>query len=146
MAGNVKWNQSVVTKLKGEMRRRLAACADELIAHTKKLISIEGAGLASERVRRVRSKKTGKLVKSRKMIYGKYPSKPGEPPHRQTGKLNESITKAWAGPFTIKVGTPKPYGKYLEFGTKKMAARPWLNRSLREMQKRINEILGKPIK
>lgn len=54
------------------------------------------------------------------------PSAPGEPPHVDTGALQSSIHVETPGPFTRLVGDGVEYGVYLEFGTKHMAARPWL--------------------
>jgi hypothetical protein len=40
------------------------------------------------------------------------------------------------------VGTDKDYGKMLEYGTTKMAARPWLFKSFQKVP--IKDILSKP--
>jgi HK97 gp10 family phage protein len=44
-----------------------------------------------------------------------------------------------------RVGTNVVYGRYLEFGTSKMAARPWLSRGFRETAAEIRRILTTPI-
>ena len=56
------------------------------------------------------------------------PSAPGEAPAVQKGRLRNSIVHqpATAATLIARVGTNVPYGKHLEFGTSKMAARPWL--------------------
>lgn len=54
-------------------------------------------------------------------------SAPGEAPNTDTGKLVSSIKiQKDAKLFTVAVGTDLEYGKFLEFGTTRMAARPWL--------------------
>lgn len=55
-------------------------------------------------------------------------SAPGQYPASDTGGLSSSVRKVLptAGNLTGEVGTNVTYGKYLEFGTSKMAARPWL--------------------
>jgi len=52
-------------------------------------------------------------------------SKPGEPPAVATGRLRQSISTKVEGDTGI-VGTDIEYGKELEYGTSKVAARPWL--------------------
>lgn len=57
------------------------------------------------------------------------PSKPGEPPAVDTGRLRSSIThdvKVEGDEVIGLVGTATEYGLYLELGTNKMAARPFL--------------------
>ena len=71
-------------------------------------------------------------------------SKPGEPPHVDTGRLRASIQVNWMGggetgqdappqpsePFTVRVGTNVEYAYGLEFGTSKVAPRPFLRPAL----------------
>jgi HK97 gp10 family phage protein len=58
-------------------------------------------------------------------------SSPGNPPAKDTGELIRSIVVDNAGD-TIEVGVTSgaPYGKYLERGTDKMKARPFLQPAL----------------
>ena len=71
-------------------------------------------------------------------------SLPGNPPHRQTGTLVRSITVDSAFNVTGnrivgRVGTNLPYGKYLELGTSRIKARPYLRPGLRRMHARIRK-------
>lgn len=77
-------------------------------------------------------------------VYNAFPSKPGEPPRKQSGELRRSVTyEVDKGELTARVGTNKPYGRYLELGTKRgLAPRPWLRRALAHMASRVNELLG----
>lgn len=67
-------------------------------------------------------------------------SRPGQSPRRRTGNLWRSVTykinrqtlEIWIGP-----GEQAPYGLYLEYGTKRMAPRPWMFRGLKDEKKRI---------
>lgn len=52
-------------------------------------------------------------------------SAPGEAPASDTGELAGSITAIKRGLYAF-VGTPKLYGGYLEFGTRKIAERPFM--------------------
>lgn len=61
------------------------------------------------------------------------PSAPGTGPGVRTGRLRGSIT--WRPGYDeispyVDVGTAVLYGPYLEFGTSKMAARPYLRPAL----------------
>lgn len=62
------------------------------------------------------------------------PSRPGEPPHVDTGRLRSSITHEVEETLTGivgRVGTNVVYGRFLELGTSKMKARPFLRPALR---------------
>lgn len=54
-------------------------------------------------------------------------SLPGNPPRTDTGQLVSSI-QYWTSDdgLSIAVGTTLDYGKYLEYGTRDMAARPFM--------------------
>lgn len=61
-------------------------------------------------------------------------SKPGDPPHTDTGRLRQSIQ------FNIKkdfgeVGSNLKYAAWLEFGTENMAPRPWLSTAIEILNK-----------
>lgn len=77
-------------------------------------------------------------------------SKPGEFPRKDTGELirtlDSGIVILPGGIWDGWVGTPLDYGLYLEVGTRKMAARPWLTRTLYEEQAAITAILTAPIR
>lgn len=85
-----------------------------------------------------------------------FSSSPGDTPALDTGILRNSIShivKFFGGMITGRVGpdidviaakseagTDLDYGLYLELGTSKMAARPFLRPTLRKMRKQINDI------
>ena len=54
------------------------------------------------------------------------PSAPGEPPHVDTGFLKSSILAGRMGATNAEVSVGAEYGIFLEYGTTKMAARPFL--------------------
>ena len=72
-------------------------------------------------------------------------SAPGQPPQSDTGRLASSIENRVDGD-TGYVFTRVDYGKHLEFGTSKMAARPWLLPSVEEDAPRFLEGLRSIIK
>lgn len=66
----------------------------------------------------------------------------GMPPHTDTGNLVRSI-QVQRRQDVVVVGSMEsaPYGKYLEYGTSKMGARPWLKPALDVSQPIIKEKL-----
>lgn len=72
---------------------------------------------------------------------GTDPSAPGEPPAKVSGTLSGSVTSNYDPKTqTLKVGTPKMYGKWLEEGTRFMAMRPWLRPIFRKNKAKIGKI------
>lgn len=96
------------------------------------------------------------LVKNHAQVLVSQPSPPaslpGEPPHKDTGRLRASITyKVDKGQGVARVGSNLAYAKILELGssrrTKKgtiviLAARPWLRRAFIESYATIRKIFG----
>lgn len=78
-------------------------------------------------------------------------SQAGSPPNTDTGNLVRSITVERYGKFEVTVGSREsaPYGKYLEYGTSRMAARPWLmpafNLSKATIKEKIERVGGQVI-
>lgn len=77
-------------------------------------------------------------------LYGAVRSRPGDPPFKQTGHLRRSVAREVIG-LTARVGTNLDYGRFLELGTRHMAARPWLRRALAESQREIAAIFRRPM-
>lgn len=79
------------------------------------------------------------------------PSKPGQPPNNDTGGLRNSISVAQLSPLTARVKADAPHAAALEFGTSKMAERPYMRpardkvrpKAQRLLRKRINDALRK---
>lgn len=171
----INWYGPKIKKqIEDEMRNRIRASAIMVQGHAKELISVEGTGVwASKKAKRgsigwrsgwvhigqnatvgqiIMHRKTGALVhekrtsKSQRLAYNAFPSKPGEPPRVQTGRLRGSVAWEMSSKFIARVGTNVKYGRWLESGTRKMRPRPWLRRALNEMVGEINRILGLPIK
>lgn len=74
---------------------------------------------------------------------GQNPSAPGEPPHKITGFLQRSIAYEMAADrMSGSVGTNVEYGFFLEVGTSRMAARPWLRSTLEAEAAAIRRIIA----
>ena len=65
----------------------------------------------------------------------------GEWPKSDTGDLVKNITIDNPAELTATIGSTEkvPYGKWLEFGTSKMSARPWLARSFKANERKITK-------
>lgn len=57
---------------------------------------------------------------------GHVPSAPGEPPNQDTGVLAGNIETTRVGKLRVRVSSKAGYSAPLEFGTSKMAARPFM--------------------
>lgn len=66
-----------------------------------------------------------------------FPSDPGQPPHKQTGNLLDSIGilkfALVANGAEIQVGAQAGYSAFLEYGTRKMMARPFMSMARRKV-------------
>jgi hypothetical protein len=126
---------------KAEWRRRTSAACILLSSRVKADISQPGT------LRYHPKTKSGKASKSRKTVYNFTHSAPGNPPFKQKGRLRGSI--AWeivqgaAGGIVGRVGTNLKVGRYLELGTRRMKARPFLRPNLRNASYAIKLILTK---
>lgn len=65
-----------------------------------------------------------------KQSMGTSPSAPGDPPGVDTGKLRNSIRAAKESTFTWAISTDTEYAAHLEFGTSRMAPRPFFGPGL----------------
>jgi HK97 gp10 family phage protein len=108
--------------------------AERLIA--KAALMVEGRILESIQ----RDPKTGR-------VYGKHrASAPGEPPATDKGQLVRSITMSVEDRDGEVVGLIKasaPYAAHLEFGTSKMAARPYMQPGLESQRRKIQDMFKK---
>jgi|SRR5690554_3621626 len=76
-------------------------------------------------------------------------SAPGDAPNTDTGTLVNSIAVETPQPKTAFVGTSLKYGLWLEIGTGRMAARPWLrpagDRGHKDLPKTIAQAIRRNI-
>lgn len=81
-----------------------------------------------------------------------HPSAPGNPPAPDTGNLRNSINyEIQKDEYKVTgiVGTTQknpPYGQFLEYGTLKMAPRPWLRPAMRKNNEFIRKSISETIK
>ena len=77
---------------------------------------------------------------------GHVPSKPGEPPNADTRQLDRSIIAVQTGELEARVQVNAPYASALEFGTSKMAARPFLGPAVAKTRAEVVGTLFRTIK
>ena len=69
-------------------------------------------------------------------------SAPGEPPNNDTGVLARNIETVQVEPFRVEVSSNAPYSAALEFGTSKMAARPFMSPAVQATRKKVQQIIA----
>lgn len=70
-------------------------------------------------------------------------SRPGEYPRKQTGHLRRTITyEVDEATMTARIGTNLLYGKFLELGTIRMKARPFLRKTLMAERGPVGRLLA----
>ncbi len=136
MAGGLKWDGPSATKaVRSEASGRIRAACVYLSSAVKADITQPGTLRYHPRT------KKGKPSKSQRTIYNFTHSRPGNPPYKQTGHLRRSI--AWeASGLRGRVGSNLKYARYLELGTRTMAARPFLRAALAKHRATIAAILA----
>lgn len=73
------------------------------------------------------------------------PSPPGQPPRKRTGWLQRNVlyeTDEKAGLARVGITKNARYGLFLELGTGRMAARPWLLATLQRVWPRMQALAG----
>lgn len=80
---------------------------------------------------------------SRGAVSGKnhVPSAPGEPPNRDTGNLQSNIETSMPEPLVAQVTSSAAHATPLEFGTSKMAARPYMRPARDKEKPKIERLL-----
>ena len=77
-------------------------------------------------------------------VSGKFhvPSRPGEPPKADTHTLDRQIETAQTGPMQVEVSSNAPYSAYLEYGTSRMAARPFMGPAARRERAKVVRLVS----
>lgn len=83
-------------------------------------------GVVFEASDAVRSEAHNSITRGAVSGAGHVASAPGEPPNEDTGDLRTGVTNAQTGPLTAQVKASAAHSRPLEFGTSKIAARPFM--------------------
>jgi HK97 gp10 family phage protein len=135
----MEWSgEQFVAQVEAKARRNVEAACIHVQNQVRFLISTPSRTVTyAQRKNRKGEMKTKKILGPR----GSNRSKPGEAPHKDTGTLRSSIAhQMQEGPSGL-VGSALAYARHLELGTKKMAPRPYLRRTLAQEKPAIVEII-----
>jgi HK97 gp10 family phage protein len=77
---------------------------------------------------------------------GHVPSKPGEPPNQDTGRLADNIETALVEPLKVEVSSNAPYAAALEFGTSKMGERPYMVLATEKNRDKVVDLVAEAIR
>lgn len=69
------------------------------------------------------------------------PSAPGQPPNADTHVLDRSIETNQIEPLRVQVSANAPYAAALEFGTSKMAERPYMRPAAAKNRKAVTQLV-----
>ena len=73
------------------------------------------------------------------------PSAPGQPPNADSRTLDGNIETTQPAPLIVEVSSNAPYAAALEFGTSKMAARPYMAPARDAKRKEVTQLVRKAV-
>lgn len=77
---------------------------------------------------------------------GHVPSAPGQPPNADTRQLDSSIDTIKKGELAVDVISQAPSSAALEYGTHKMAARPFMRPALQKRKVEVDNLIAKAVR
>jgi len=138
-------------KMEGEeqLKRNLLSLGRDMDKALANGVFITANQIRTEAIKSIQTHSFGTYVKRSRQGGGTYDhvaAAAGSAPNTDTGKLVASIAVEmdWKKREAF-VGTNLDYGAWLEEGTKKMDARPWLEPAARNNNKNLNENINKGI-
>lgn len=110
--------------------------------------AIEGAQLVrSDAIRSIQDQSPGDTVERSRAGGGTYEhtaASEGEAPNTDTGRLVQSV-QVDVQPNAVLVGSSLDYAGFLENGTRRMGARPWLFPALERNKGAVEKLIGQKI-
>jgi len=125
-----------------EVQRNLTALAGKYGQAISDAAFAGGQLVRSTAIRSIQSTSDGGEVTRYRVGGGAYPhtaSAEGDAPNTDTGRLVSSI-QVDVTPTEVFVGSTLEYAGWLEFGTTRMAERPWLNPALESNRRNIERL------
>lgn len=128
-----------MVKITGAQRhsQRLKRLPKETVAEVGKAIFV-GASLIETEARR-------SIIQNAIQGAGHVPSAPGEPPNRDTGTLDRNVEARRTGELTAEALSQAPYSAALEFGTSRMAERPFMRPATQANRKKITALARRAV-
>jgi HK97 gp10 family phage protein len=131
-----------------ELERNLAKMAERYGKAVATALYTSGEMVRSTAIRSIQQKSNGEMVTRYRAGGGSYQhmaSAPNSPPNTDTGRLVSSVAVE-VQREDVYVGSGLEYAPYLEFGTKNMTQRPWLNPALEQNRNRISKLIRDAMK
>jgi len=132
ISANLNWNGDNSKRLIADWAWEGIVRATEYFwTHLLQVLNVPNSGV---RIKRTRGRGSYTVYPN--------PSKPGEPPRKRTGWLQRHVQREYdRANLSSRVGlaTGALYGLFLEMGTRKMAARPWLLATLKKLLPQIEQ-------
>ena len=127
---------------------KLGNISDKSAIEVRKAINEGALRVRSSAISAIKKRSFGKKY----MRYGKvmYRSIPGQAPNKMDGKLEANILVS-TGKYDLgktyyaEVRANTPYAEALEYGTSKMAARPFMGPAVKKNEAKIEELVKKAI-
>lgn len=132
-----------LNKQLNEIGKELYNQVDKLPAGITQELAIGANDIRNTIIKSMRdTPKTGRVYRRGKIVH--VASSPGNPPAIDTGELIRSVMFD-VRDMEIEIGSlgGAPYSKHLEFGTKKMEARPFVNPAVEKHEDEIVDRVGK---
>ena len=131
-----------------ELQKNLAKMAERYGKAVADSLMVSGEMVRGTAIKSIQQKSNGEMVTRYRSGGGSYQhmaSAPDSPPNTDTGRLVNSVAVEIRND-DVYVGSGLEYAPHLEFGTKNMTQRPWLNPALEQNRNRISRLIRNAIK
>lgn len=139
---------SVTIRLEGakELQTALRNLSDEVREQVGKAVTGTAIMLRADVVERIQRGPASGVVYTKKNPNRVHQaSAPGEAPATDTGRLANSIEFDQVGPLTATVGSRLIYALYLEYGTSRMAPRPYFRPAVEAVRPKFERALERAL-
>lgn len=130
-----------------EVLRNMQALADRYGKAAADAAQAGGQLVRSEAIKSIQTKSGGRTVTRSREGGGTYQhtaSAAGQAPNTDTGRLVQSV-QVEARADDVYVGSTLSYARDLEFGTRYMLPRPWLNPALEARRREIERLFAQGV-